>query len=164
MGEVAKYKSGFYDPDQKYSMFRRNYPYSLGDRIRYCADIDWIEWRDGKPVAAVETTRLKDRTWEECLRMFQTRNKGFQPELVKTIADRSHIRSFVVLIDDPRWRNRKEDFSVAYTNTQFHVFELINYTQVAFMATCKNGHDYYRRFLVNFMDSLREDIRKRTGS
>jgi hypothetical protein len=165
MSQVAKYQSEFYDPDKKQSMWRRNYPqWAFNDRTRYCADIDWIEWRKGKPVAAVETTRMKDRPLDKVVEMFRTRNKGFQQELVYTVASAYPIRSFIVIIEDPNWRDRDEDFRVCYKDTNFHVYEMLNNTDLRFMATCYGGEDYFKRFLVNFMDELRDDIRKVTGS
>lgn len=158
MGEVAKYKSAFWDPDKKQSMWRRNYPQWIGDRTRYCADMDWIEWRRGKPVAAVETTRTKGRPLDVVVEKFRTRNKGFQQELVYTMATGKEIRSFLVVIDDPNWQNRDESFMVAYKHADFHVYEMINKSELLYMATCHGGHDYYHRFLVNFMDQLRNEI------
>ena len=45
--------------DLKYSLWRRiNFPKLTNLRNCYTTDIDWLEWRNGKPVAVIECRRV----------------------------------------------------------------------------------------------------------
>lgn len=108
--------------DQKYSLWRRNiFPKIVNRRDCYCTDIDWIEWRGGKPAAVIECRRAIGSlsTCEEVIDHFKKLNNSFQLEVYARMAYEMKIRGFIVAIrdDDPEG----QDFSKA----EFLVEEII---------------------------------------
>lgn len=115
-----QFEAGFWDPDSKYSQWRRNYPFrSKQIRKLYCTDIDWVEWRGGRPVAIVETTRCGGKPVNDCAGAYMNRNNGFQAEVAFTVADKLKIPAYLVLIDD-KSPGQDDD----YSNTVFYVGRL----------------------------------------
>ncbi len=108
--------------DRKYSLWRRNiFPRIVDRRDCYTTDIDWLEWRRGKPVAIIECRRVKGnlKNCEEAILHFRNLNNGFQLEVYARIAFELKIKAFVVAIDD------KSEFSDSYKDTEFCVEQII---------------------------------------
>lgn len=117
-----QFGANWWDPDSKYSQWRRDFPYkSRNIRKLYCTDIDWVEWRRGKPVAIIETTRCHGKAPMDCLNNYLTRNNGFQPEVAFKIAKALEVPAYLVLIADPA-PSQQDDFR----NAVFYVAELID--------------------------------------
>lgn len=113
------YQMNWWDPDHKYSKWRRDYPYSKGNRNLYCTDLDWVEWRNGQPKAFVETTRCFGKDPEECAYDYATRNKGFQADVVTRIAGRCMLKAYLVVIEDPAPHENDN-----YEKAKFHIYQI----------------------------------------
>jgi len=91
--------------DQKYSLWRRNvFPKIVDRRDCYCTDIDWMEWRKGKPVAVIECRRAIGSlaSCEDVVEHFRKLNNSFQLEVYARIAYELKIRGFIVAIRDDK--------------------------------------------------------------
>ncbi len=100
--------------DQKYSKWRRNiFPRKANLRTAYCTDIDWIEWRNGKPVAIIECRRAIGtlQNAEEAIEHFKSLNRGFQYEVLARLAYQLRIPAYIVGIQDKN--PQAEDYSDA---------------------------------------------------
>jgi hypothetical protein len=90
--------------DEKYSKWRREiFPKITGSTSSYCTDIDWIEWRYGKPVAIIECRRAigQLKTAEDAIEHFKKLNNGFQYEVLARLAYELGIPAYIVGIQDP---------------------------------------------------------------
>lgn len=108
--------------DMKYSSWRRNnFPKLTSTTKCYTTDIDWLEWRNGKPVAVIECRRVigELKTCEEVINHFRKLNNGFQLEVYARLAFELKIKAFVVAIDD---KTPSED---GFSNSKFLVKEII---------------------------------------
>jgi hypothetical protein len=83
--------------DNKYSDWRRNRYPDLQNRIAYCSDIDFIEWRRGKPVAVLE---LKRCSIGEAITTLLEQRYGFQGEVIATVAHALQVPAYIVAIED----------------------------------------------------------------
>jgi hypothetical protein len=111
-----------YDHDRKYSEWRRCiFPKKAGIRNAYCTDIDWIEWRNGNPVAIIECRRAIGnlRTAEEAISHFKRLNYGFQYEVIAHLAQKLGIKAYIVGIEDPGTASKD------YSSGRFLVEEVI---------------------------------------
>lgn len=121
MGEVHGDKG--YDHDKKYSYWRREvFPEKAGTRSAYCTDIDWIEWRNGKPVAILECRRAMRglKTAQAAVNHIKTCNNGFQFEVIARMAYQLEIPAYLVGIEDPDLEGSKE-----YARGKFRVEEVV---------------------------------------
>jgi hypothetical protein len=106
--------------DVKYSQWRRSYPNTKGIRNLYCTDIDWLEWRNGKPVALVEVSRtLGTSRPEEVVKRFTENNYGFQAEALAFVAMKLEVPAFLVVIDEPHSTSQTN-----YTSATFYVTKI----------------------------------------
>ncbi|HEX8378596.1 MAG TPA: hypothetical protein VF602_12325 [Pedobacter sp.] len=111
-----------YDHDEKYSVWRRDiFPELSGVDWAYCTDIDWVEWRRGRPVAFIECRRAIGSlpTAEAVIKHFKTLNNGFQFEVLARVAKETGAKAYIVGIED-----RSID-SDDYSNARFVVEEVI---------------------------------------
>ena len=83
--------------DNKYSDWRRNRYPDLEGTTAYCTDIDFIEWRRGKPVAVLE---LKRCSIGEAITTLLEQRYGFQGEVIATVANALQVPAYIVAIDD----------------------------------------------------------------
>lgn len=88
--------------DEKYSDWRRSrFPELTGKRNCYCADIDWVEWRNGKPVALLECRRaLHGKSLGDAINTIIQLNNGFQLEMIACLSAGLNIPSYLVAIKD----------------------------------------------------------------
>ena len=114
MSDVHNYQG--FGSDIKYSKWRR---YKL-KRWCYCTDIDWVEWRNGKPVDIIEGRRLIGnlKTFNDAIKHFIGLNNGFQLEVYARISHDMGIRAFFVAINDPHPENEE------YNGATFKVVEI----------------------------------------
>lgn len=133
-----------YDPDGKYSDWRYEYPISKGVRDLYCTDIDWVEWRGGKPRVFIETTRCFGRDPQEVAHNYLTRNKKFQADVITRIAGRCRIPAYLVVIEDPAPEENDN-----YINATFHVYRIlkINPGEFSLQKKGKGSVDKYFEWL-----------------
>lgn len=83
--------------DGKYSDWRRNrYPDLEGDGA-YCTDIDFIEWRGGKPAAVLECKR---GTIGQAVNTILQLRYGFQGQVIATVAHALSVPAYIVAIED----------------------------------------------------------------
>lgn len=112
-----------HDYDYKYSNWHRNVLPELIEkgRICYCTDIDWIEWRNNKPVAMIECRRAIGflKTCDDVIEHFLKLNHGFQFEVYARIAYMSKIKAYIVAIKDNN--PSAED----YLGAEFLVVEIV---------------------------------------
>jgi len=95
--------------DQKYSLWRREqFPKIAQRRDCYCSDLDWVEWRNGKPVALLECRRAIGtlKTAEAVIAHFTVLNNGFQLEMYARLSYELKIPAFLIAIED---RNLEKD-------------------------------------------------------
>ena len=83
--------------DNKYSDWRRNRYPDLQNKTAYCSDIDFIEWRKGKPVAVLE---LKRCSIGEAITTLLEQRYGFQGEVIATVAHALRVPAYIVAIED----------------------------------------------------------------
>jgi len=89
--------------DQKYSLWRREcFPKISQRRDCYCSDLDWIEWRKGKPVALLECRRVIGslKTIKDVVTHFISLNNGFQLELYARLSFELRIPAYLIIISD----------------------------------------------------------------
>ena len=115
MSDIHKDKG--FDHDPKYSLWHRNkLPIITKKRDLYCSDIDWVEWRNGRPVALIECRRaigsLKNA--DDVINHFKTLNNGFQLELYARLSSTLKINAFLVAIEDP-YPDMEEYSSASFT-------------------------------------------------
>lgn len=111
-----------YDRDNKYSKWRREiFPKLAKINWAYCTDIDWIEWRQGKPVAFIECRRAVGgiKTAEDAIEHVKKLNFGFQFEVLARLAKETGAKSYIVGIED------KSIDSEDYSNARFVVEEIL---------------------------------------
>lgn len=146
MSEVHEDKG--FDRDIKYSKWRR---YNL-PRNCYCTDIDFLEWRNGKPKALIETRRAIGnlKTLEDVIKHFIKLNNGFQFEVYAHLSFKLDIPAYVVAIAD------SEPYNDNYNNSLFLVYELVipktNYfifSEVKLRKVGLMGEPEYIKFLSN---------------
>jgi len=111
-----------YDRDLKYSRWRRN---GLS-RGCYTTDLDWLEWRHGRPVALIETRRNIGTltTAPKILEHFKTLNNGFQPDVYSTLAKKLGIPAYLVAIIDLAPEQE------GYADTTFVVHQIFSMTEL----------------------------------
>jgi len=103
--------------DGKYSAWRRHY---FKDTLEidglFCTDIDWIEWRKGKPVAIIECRRAIGglKTAQAAINHVKGHNNGFQLEVLAKLAHDLKIDAYIVGIEDDANSND-------YSNARFVV-------------------------------------------
>lgn len=83
--------------DNKYSDWRRNRYPDLQNKSAYCSDIDFIEWRKGKPVAVLE---LKRCSIGEAITTLLEQRYEFQGEVIATVAHALRVPAYIVAIED----------------------------------------------------------------
>lgn len=108
--------------DSKYSLWRRSiFPNIVGRRDCYCTDIDWMEWRRGRPAAVIECRRAIGSllTCEDVIKHFKQLNNSFQLEVYARMAHDLGIRAFIVAIKDESPENQD------YGQAEFLVEEII---------------------------------------
>lgn len=137
--------------DKKYSSWRRDYPRTRRIRNLYCMDLDWLEWRRGRAVALIETSRTLGKTAKEVLRRFTDNNAGFQAEVLAYAAMKLEVPAFFVAIDD---RNVGDN---DYAETTFTVTRIIPITPwpsgknnkftVEAVARYEGGEAYFNKFI-----------------
>jgi hypothetical protein len=143
MSAPHRFGENWWQPDKKYSLFRRNYPYDKHEiRDMYCTDVDWVEWRNGRPVAILETTRCYGKPVRETMQDYLDRAKGFQCEVTFTVADALKVKAYLVLIDDP-WPEAEDD----YGNTTFYVCEIDTKDHLKALSIFNGPDDYINGFL-----------------
>jgi hypothetical protein len=108
--------------DEKYSEWRRS---TLPDLVKrrdcYCTDIDWLEWRKGKPVAIIECKRaMSKQTGKTAIQNLKTLTNGFQIEVLVTCGHKIGIPVYLVGILDGDKQEAKK-----YKNSKFYVEEAI---------------------------------------
>jgi hypothetical protein len=109
-------------PDMKYSLWRRYiFPKIVDRRDCYTTDIDWLEWRKGKPVAIIECRRVIGslKNCKDVISHFRKLNNGFQLEAYARIAYELKIKAFVVAIDD------KSESDDSYKDAEFCVEQIV---------------------------------------
>jgi hypothetical protein len=120
MSEVHKDQG--HGQDSKYSLWRRiNFPKLTNLRNCYTTDIDWLEWRNGKPIAIIECRRVIGGL-SDCnavVTHFKTLNNGFQLEAYARLAYELKIKAFVVAIND------KNPEVSDYSDSEFLITEII---------------------------------------
>lgn len=92
-----------YDHDKKYSKWRREvFPHLANRTDAYCTDVDWIEWRNGRPVAILECRRAIGTltTAEAAIEHFKTLTNGFQFEVLARLAHDIGIPGYIIGIQD----------------------------------------------------------------
>jgi len=120
MSEIHSDKGHGYDV--KYSLWRRYvFPNIVNRRDCYTTDIDWLEWRKGKPVALIECRRVigELKNCEDVISHFRNLNNGFQLEAYARIAYELKIKSFIVAIND------KSESDPSYKDAEFLVEQII---------------------------------------
>ena len=107
--------------DEKYSDWRRTrYPQLAKSTSHYCADVDWIEWRKGRPVAVLECRRARlGRTLEDAVASVRLLNNGFQLELLATLAKHLGVPGYIVAISD------QDAGSETYEGATFRVVQVV---------------------------------------
>lgn len=134
MTKPHAYDEDFWFPDKKYSRFRRRRTYDYFEasgakykgRQMYCLDIDWVEWRNGNPVAIIETTRCCKKTLRETYVAWLNRNNGLQCEAAYRIAQALGVRAYIVLIDDPLYHMDGAGDDDEYREAHFHVCLIVD--------------------------------------
>lgn len=101
--------------DNKYSDWRRNRYPDLQNTTAYCSDIDFIEWRRGKPVAVLE---LKRCSIGEAVTTLLEQRYGFQGEVIATVAHALKVPAYIVAIED------SERDSKTYERASFTVVKM----------------------------------------
>lgn len=88
--------------DEKYSKWRRyKLPELVNNTNCYCMDLDWVEWRKGKPRALIECRRaLGSKTPEQAIQDFVKKNNGFQYEVLAHMSYALKIPGYIVSIKD----------------------------------------------------------------
>ena len=111
-----------YDHDKKYSKWRREvFPAKAKRTDAYCTDVDWIEWRNGKPVAILECRRAIGslKTAEEAIEHFKKLTNGFQFEVLARLAHDMGIGAYIIGMQD------SSPDSTDYSNARFIVEKVI---------------------------------------
>ena len=108
--------------DEKYSDWRRSrYPNIVKATNHYCADVDWVEWRKGKPVAVIECRRaLYGKTLDDAVNSVYQLNNGFQIELLATVAKNLNVAGYIVAISDQNPEDRE-----SYSKATFRVMQVV---------------------------------------
>lgn len=122
MNNMGIHKDMGHGLDQKYSKWRRDiFPNIVKRRDCFCTDIDWLEWRKGKPIAVIECRRAIGtlKNCEDVIEHFKKLTNGFQLEVYARIAYELKIRAFIVAIKDNNPDNEE------YNNAEFLVEEII---------------------------------------
>jgi hypothetical protein len=92
-----------YGTDSKYSIWRREfYPKLANYYYHFALDLDWIEWRRGRPVALFETKRvLNGRNPMDVIASVWKYQEGLELEMLATFSKGMGIPAFIIAISDP---------------------------------------------------------------